>query len=216
MLRHAFRGVLAALTMLLALSPCASAQGATGVTFLSLLTGPMNSWGDNRRLSYAPPATTFQSFAYSYSSNAYVDHVENYMWGPNSQFWLVFFDSANMKAPLQPGVYENFDYLGSSTPGRPTFSIGGNGVGGLVNSGSFTVYEAVFEDTPNGPATKRFAASFEGFRGPWSDPGQLAIRGTFAYNSLSTAVPEPGALALAGYGAIALLCFRPRRARSIA
>jgi len=189
----------------------ADAQDVGGVTCLSLLTGPNTTWGSNRTFYLTPPATTFQTDQYSITGSTYVDSLYFFTWGSGGNNWSVVFDTAGMNSPLSPGVYRDFNYLASNPAGKPRFLIAGRGIGGQVNSGSFTIYEAVFDLTQGQPKTKRFAASLEGFQGPWSAPGQLAIRGTIAYNSLSPMVPEPGTLLFLAVGALPLLATRRRR-----
>ncbi len=149
------------------------------------------------------PDNSYFFFARSYSSlpsqqPSYLSFVLGS--GQNTPFALLDFSTRGLGLPMQVGTYTNAERAAFASLSHPGLDVSFEGRGSNTLTGSFTVTDFKYSPTLG---IQSFSASFEQHSGG----NQAALFGTFTYNDMPPAVPEPETYAMmfAGLGLIAAL-----------
>lgn len=133
--------------------------------------------------------------------------------GLDNTFALLFFGTDQLGIPIQPGVYPDAERADFASPGHPGLDISFQNRGCSTVTGNFTIQEATFSEealAATGSSIERFSATFE----QHCEGGAPALFGSFTYDALGRAVPEPETIVLIGVALLAAL--RAHRARRAA
>ena len=128
--------------------------------------------------------------------------------GQDTPFALLQFSTHGLGLPMQVGAYNNARRAADALPLHPGIDISFAHRGASLITGNFQVTDFKYSPTLG---IQSFSASFE----QRSGANQAALFGTFTYNDMPPAVPEPETYAMlfAGLGVIAAL--KRRQAKKV-
>lgn len=135
---------------------CASDVYATNTVF-TLTSAPGDYIGQGRRLMIRPNPFTFTGIRQSFDNSLHFSITDFVSPSPPYSFWYAEF-SAPSGARVTPGIYLNATRYPFQAAGAPGLSIHGDGRGCNESFGSFTVFEATYD---NAGELLTFAADFQ-------------------------------------------------------
>ncbi len=180
-------------TFLCGLAIAAAGHASAQVAHLTLHSEPGDyiGQGNDYDITYTPSNSIFFSteIRRSLGSGAPTDLLFVLGSGPSTPFALLFFGTHGLGIPMQPGFYANAERADFASLSHPGLDIGFDHRGSNTLTGNFTVTNFSYSPTLG---IQSFAASFE----QHSEGALPALFGTFTYQAVTTAVPEPESFAM--------------------
>jgi hypothetical protein len=199
-------------------------SSSTPIAILTLDSEPRDPIGQGQSvdITYAPGDPGFFSTQVRRTLPNSDDPAEllfvlgNVTSGFDNTFALLFFGTDRLGIPMGIGDYSNAERADFASPGHAGLDISFQNRGCNEDFGSFSVEQFALSDAAlqaTGFGVERFAATFEQH---CDQPTAPALFGTFYYDAfgrLPTGAPEPGTLALFGFGLVGMQAARRIRTR---
>ena len=172
--------VLLALLSLASPYPVAALNAASPLTQLSMTSQAGDYIGEGRNYLFNADDGVFTANASTSTSGGQADYVTvSFNQGGSGENWSLTFGTNHYGTALVPGTYTMAQRAPFAATGHPGLDVNGDGRGSNTLTGTFTVFEAVFDYSGSQPKVVSFAASFE----QHSEGATPALTGTIYYNS---------------------------------
>ena len=166
-----------------------------GATSLTMHSEPGDYVGAGKNYSFNTGTGTFSTALFDRNGDGQIDYVRVVYSDSGNQLFFDF-STAQLGAPMAPGLYSDAQRGGSATSGNPGLEIFGNGRGSSQIFGSFTVGAVDIDYSGPTPVLRYFSVNFEQHS---ESPSAPALLGTLLYDiepagatAMDTVIENPG------------------------